>query len=153
MIGFSFVYSKYFGDVFYPRYGGDWEGERGVAMYTVRALSMELIGGSTIVGRLAGKRFRSYQGEFGTRFKSQALQKLLELADILYEPEELKQFEPMVWHVGGQLEGIIAFSEKEAVVAAYNHGLRCKESSKWNKYYKPWKGLIEYQKGRERLAV
>lgn len=158
----SFVYRKHLGDAVNIRsYGDHFDGVRGICLYTVRCLPMGLIGGSTLVGKLTRRRFQSFEGDFGTRFSAYLLKKLQKLDDILYEPEALTEFEPEIWYIGGMSEGIIAFQEEDAVVAAYEYGFRALHESEFEKRlnpyerqtHKPWRGLFEYQKRKEHSAA
>lgn len=148
----SYVYVKSLGDVLdtnanWGHHDRDqFRGVRGIALYTVRPLSMGILDGSRLAGKIVGGRYRSFEGAFGTSFPAYILKELRRLDRIIYEAEERKTFKPPVWFCGGMLLGIVAFDENQAVTAAHERKLRV--PSEWPSGFqdsRPWSALREHQ--------
>lgn len=155
----AFIYRKNVGNADNPKlcayvpwaheHWGGWE----VHFFTVRMIYMQLIGGSTIVGRMSGKRYRSYQGEFGVQFPAFVVKKFVELIELFGgEPEKLAQFKPLIWNIGTIGLGIVAFTEEDAAVTAYNQGYRSREKDEPARQCTYWRSLLEYQKRQGAIA-
>ena len=137
-----FVYAKYLGRAISPYYGD----EVAFALFTVRSVPGKLIENSTIIGRLRGTRYWSYEGEFGTNFDPYSRDKLAELARAEFYGEEIAKFEPYRCLNMGRLRGVIAYDEQTVVTTAYKAGYRPwpEEKKPNSESEQPWIALQDY---------